>query len=322
MMKNILTFILFILPVLLFSQNLVVNPSFENHTACPNQINQVDFATGWKSWGVTPDYFNACANTTAPNFGVPLNNRAFQHARTGVAYMGLFTYTVFLANQREFIGGQLSSPLIPGQLYYISFWVNHVENSVLLKASDGIGLKFSTVDHNYFAEPDTANDAPHVFANTIITDTVNWVQVHGTFVADSAYTFFGLGNYFGDSLTTVIQMGSGNSNYAYYFIDDVCISTDHTVCEVPLSVNAVKQHDLSFQISPQPADESINVSFKKHIESGMLVIKNLAGQMVLKEEIKNRWKIQVNTFTLPAGVYVAECMADGKIFRSKLIVSR
>lgn len=321
-MKYILTFILFNFPVLLFSQNLVINPSFENHSACPDQINQVDFATGWKSWGVTPDYFNACANLTAPNFGVPLNNRAFQHARTGVAYMGLFTYTVFLANQREFIGGQLSSPLIPGQQYFISFWVNHVENSVLLKASDGIGLKFSTVDHNFFAEPDTANDAPHVFANTIITDTVNWVQVHGSFVADSAYTFFGLGNYFGDSLTTVIQMGAANSNYAYYFIDDVCISTDHTVCEVPLSINSVKQNDLFFQITPQPADHSVSISFIKTVESGILEIKNLSGQVVLKEDIKSCMKLQVNTSRFPSGVYIAECTAGGIVYRSKLLISR
>ncbi len=321
-MKTIQFFILTCFPFLLFSQNLVINPSFENHTACPDQINQVDFATGWKSWGVTPDYFNACANITAPNFGVPLNNRAFQHARTGVAYMGLFTYTVFLANQREFIGGQLSSPLIPGQQYFISFWVNHVENSVLLKASDGIGLKFSTVDHNFFAEPDTANDAPHVFANSVITDTVNWVQVHGSFVADSAYTFFGLGNYFGDSLTTVIQMGSANSNYAYYFIDDVCISTDPAVCEVPLSVNSVKQNDLFFQISPQPADQNVNIAFRNTVETGMLEIKNLSGRVLFKEEIKSRWKLSVNTSMFSAGVYVAECMADGKIFRSKLLISR
>ncbi|MBL7928233.1 MAG: T9SS type A sorting domain-containing protein [Bacteroidia bacterium] len=321
-MKSISTLVLISVAQWMYSQNLVINPSFENHSACPNQINQVDFATGWKSWGVTPDYFNACANTTAPNFGVPLNNRAFQPARTGVAYMGLFTYTVFLPNQREFIGGQLSSPLIPGQQYFISFWVNHVENSVLLKASDGIGLKFSTVDHNYFAEPDTANDAPHVFANTIITDTVNWVQVHGTFLADSAYTFFGLGNYFGDSLTTVIQMGTGNSNYAYYFIDDVCISTDHSVCEVPLSFNSVKQNDLFFQITPQPADHDVIVYFRKTVESGRLEIKNLAGQLLLKEEINGQMKLQLNTFMLPAGVYITECYSDRKIYRSKLIISR
>lgn len=306
----------------MFSQNLVINPSFENHTACPNQINQVDFATGWKSWGVTPDYFNACANTTAPNFGVPLNNRAFQHARTGAAYMGLFTYTVFLPNQREFIGGQLSSPLVPGQLYYVSFWVNHVENSVLLKASDGLGLKFSTVDHNFFAEPDTANDAPHVFANTIITDTVNWVQVHGTFVADSAYTFFGLGNYFGDSLTTVIQMGNGNSNYAYYFIDDVCISTDNSVCEVPLSVTVLKQEGSFFKAAPQPADQSLIVSFNELIESGMLEIKSLSGQLVFKEQVKNRITVHVNTSMISSGIYVMECMAGNQVFRSKLVISR
>lgn len=162
-MKKLLTLILFYLPVYLFSQNMVINPSFENHTACPDQINQVHYAAGWKSWAVTPDYYNACANTTAPNFGVPSNNRAFQHARTGVAYMGLFTYSVFFPNLREFIGGQLSSPLVPGQQYFISLWVNHAESSPLLIASDGIGLKFTTVDHNFFCRAGYCQRFPACF---------------------------------------------------------------------------------------------------------------------------------------------------------------
>lgn len=320
-MKKYYTMMFCVIPVFTHAQNLVINPSFEIHSACPNQINQVDFATGWKSWAVTPDYFHACSNVASPNFGVPLNNRAFQPARTGDAYMGLFTHTIFTPNQREFIGGQLASPLTPGQQYFVSFWVNHAENPVLLKATDGIGIKFSTVDHNYFAEPDTANDAPHVFSSVIITDTINWVQVHGSFIADSAYAFFGIGNYFGDALTNVIQMGSGSSNYAYYLLDDVCISANPDECNIPLAVSD-NNFSSSFRIYPNPAGDFVNVKFGELPVEGSVTIKNIAGQELILLSVKLNPEIQVDIESLQQGIYFVEWSNSSLLVRKKLVVQR
>ena len=47
-----------------FAQNLVPNPSFENYSACPENISEIDFALPWTSTtGATPDYYNSCSTT-------------------------------------------------------------------------------------------------------------------------------------------------------------------------------------------------------------------------------------------------------------------
>ena len=56
------------------AQNLIPNGSFEINNGCPAQVGEVDKADGWVNWGVTPDYFHACANTITPAYGTPTND--------------------------------------------------------------------------------------------------------------------------------------------------------------------------------------------------------------------------------------------------------
>ena len=71
------------------------NPSFETYSTCPNGQCQVNYATGWDSYGYTPDYFNACS----ANFSVPNNPWGYQPASTGHAYVGIGSYCCGSTNE-------------------------------------------------------------------------------------------------------------------------------------------------------------------------------------------------------------------------------
>src|SRR5689334_10862519 len=90
------------------AQNLVPNPSFEIFDTCPDNVDQVNRAQGWSSFGNTPDYFNTCDSTGNMAVSIPHNALGYQLAADGSAYCGLFNHEVF--EYREYIGSQLINP--------------------------------------------------------------------------------------------------------------------------------------------------------------------------------------------------------------------
>lgn len=294
-----------LLHIVALGQNLVPNADFEDETGCPAQINEVDLASGWSGWGGTPDYFHSCSNLSAPLYGVPNNTRGFQPARSGEAYIGLFTFANFSTNMREFVGRELAQPLQPGTTYYVSLWVNHAEQSLVQFATNNIGVRFSTTPFSQ-ANPDSVNNQAAVFSSSVITDSVNWVVVKGSFVADSAYTHIGIGNYISDSLTTIQNIGGPNTVYAYYLIDDICVSTDSSYCfPEPNSTTDVPNLSLSFY--PNPAQDILIINAPASGNSSDKItycIYDLHSRKVTDGEILPGTKSIINTSMWPEGVYL------------------
>lgn len=259
------------------AQNLVPNPGFDINVGCPTQIGQIDKADGWSVWGGTPDYFHSCANPTHPIFGTPLNNRGHRTPRSGDAYVGLFTHTVFTPNGREFVGRALAAPLVPGNTYFVSLFVCQADVAVLGHTTNNIGVRFSTVPFS-LVNPDTALNNAHVWTTAVVNDSVNWVKISGSFVADSAYTHIGIGNYFSDSASTIVP-GSPLSNYAYYLIDDVCVSESGDDC------GFVSTHLSTFEetigtVYPNPSHGTFRLRFSRAF-SGNLEVLDMTGKQIL-----------------------------------------
>jgi len=318
-MKSLITVLFMISASLSTAQNLVPNSSFEDSVACPDQIGQVDLAVGWVNWGVTPDYFNACANSSAPLYGVPVNWRGFQQAHFGQAYMGLFTFADLIQNYREYIGRALSSPLVIGQTYFVSLWVCRAEQLLCSHASDKIGVRFTTVANYSIVNPDTALNNAHIFSNVVITDTSDWTLVSGSFIADSAYTHIGIGNYF-DDLNTTITNGDPTSNYAYYLVDDICVSIDPQFCNPETSVHQILQNN--FEIFPNPTSDVLNLQMTdgiRNIES--VTISDLTGKQLLVQPINSRLNThqQIDVSNLAPGVYIVKIKNSNHVFQSKLV---
>jgi OmpA-OmpF porin, OOP family len=123
-----LALLFLLMPVLGWSQNLVPNPSFEEYEECPISFGELEqCTTNWKSWQESPDYYNACNNNINGNLGVPQNNAGYQEPIIGNAYAGIYTYSNYGQNVREYAATALQSPLIVGQSYYVMFYVSDVE---------------------------------------------------------------------------------------------------------------------------------------------------------------------------------------------------
>jgi hypothetical protein len=92
-----------------------------------------------------------------------------------------------------------------------------------------LGARFTQTKYN-LVFPNYSNilmdNIAHINGSIIIGDTLNWVKIKGSFVADSAYKFIILGNFFDASNTNVFDTGVGLGNGAYYYIDEVCVTTD------------------------------------------------------------------------------------------------
>ena len=298
--------------------NLVPNPSFEDTVGCPIGGLVVDYAVGWHSYKLTPDYFNNCNSTVV---GVPSNYMGFQHARTGVAYAGFITISFGSMNNKEIIGAQLNQQMQVGQTYYVSFYVNRAYNPATFYnynnlATNKIGVRFSTISYpNFWTEPIPINDTAHVYTNTIITDTVNWVKISGTFIADSAYNYIAIGNFFTDSLTSRIQLDS-IASFAYYYVDDICVSTDSNYCD---SISGITNIDFKnpMKIFPNPLQSELNI---ESIGFTDIEIYDDIGKLVFEKKfIDAIYRTKIQLPNLCKGLYVVKIKTLMSYYTKKII---
>ncbi len=131
------------------TNNLVMNPSFEEKDSCPNWDAGIylNFCNNWNSpnWN-TPDYYHSCAfcYSCSPEdwyfSSVPKNYFGFQIPKTGYAYAGY--YLQFVASATEYIQGKLNKTLDSNQYYILRFNVSTADN-VETYCIDNIGAYFS-----------------------------------------------------------------------------------------------------------------------------------------------------------------------------------
>jgi len=201
--------------------NLVPNGSFEDTLACPYSQGQVTFANHWDEYA-SADYYNSCA--PSPLFSTPFNWAGHQLPKDGNAYVGLNTYADYIIDGREYIYCKLKSQLTVGKKYYISFYVccskaNYISAS---RYTNNIGSRFTT----FFPNSSQVVNYSHINATNLLSDTVNWTKIEGTYIADSTYEYFSIGNFYSDTNTQVGNFFSNIQNIAYYFIDDVYVGEE------------------------------------------------------------------------------------------------
>src|ERR1041385_9156470 len=147
MKKNLLLICFFFASGISFSQNLVPNPGFEDTVRCPDFVSQIDYATGWHTLVNTPDYYNACNNTSLINpgiVGVPSSARGYQPAHTGNAFAGEVNYYTVQTDYRETFYAQLLSPLSAGVTYDVGMCVVMNEDHAQWAVDGDLGIYLST----------------------------------------------------------------------------------------------------------------------------------------------------------------------------------
>lgn len=260
----------FVVPYQVVAQNLVPNPSFEDNTACPVTISFQGFSKPlqWEKWNESPDYFHACAGSLGgvdTLIKVPLNGFGFQFAKHGDAYVGMYAYGALAGgfSYREYVGCQLIEPLVVGESYDLSFFTNVAFGGSYwspTQACNNIGMLF-TMEPNIWTgsngPPLALRNYAHLYSTAIISDTANWTLVSGSFVADSAYQFLVIGNFFSNALTDTMDLASDTYVPAYYFVDGVCVRLSGQPCEFITGIP-----DLGEQVPfvwPNPAADIVQV---------------------------------------------------------------
>lgn len=208
---------------LVYSQvNYVGNPSFENlNCISPNFLKRCFFWNGIDSAqlacsGLT---YNVCYGLV-PYAGPGL----YQQPKTGDGYIRTTFYSP-TGTGRAYPKNRLLTNLISGKTYCVKMYVNLQNCSPYSLDALQIYLGDNTLDTITKCNVPLSYLNPQIQnpANNIITDTLGWIEIRGTFTAIGTEKYLVIGNFKSDAATTVSVTGSCSGNWSEYNIDDVSV---------------------------------------------------------------------------------------------------
>ena len=234
-------FLFFYCSLLVLSQNLVPNPSFEDYNRCPDFLGSVKSYNFNSPWGIvaewqanppdcTPDYFHPCGKK---KFRVPKNLCGEIPTKDGEAYLGMILRigAVYYGHPsdmlyREHVTAQLTQELKKNYQYLVKF---HVALSKYSNYAIGnIGALFTKeaiiIKENRHHEPQVCSK------QNLIKRKNSWMVIQDTLQAQGGEKFITLGNFdeYGKRKIRKITKDKRyqkkfNYNRAYYYIDDVSV---------------------------------------------------------------------------------------------------
>lgn len=224
-----ISFLLFLSFSSVLSQNLVLNPSFEEYFDCPKGFSF--FHRNVKHWSIpnngTTDYYNSCSDQMGNN-----NFFGTQKPKTGEGYAGIYVYQS--GNYREYVQGTLSKNLERDKTYEISFYVNLAENSshainnfqILFTSTKLISYTSDCIDIEKLSKK-TMLIKNLQFANKgFVTDTINWIELKAQYKASGFENYFTIGNFESNSKLKKLKVKSQKRKpSSYYYVYDVSIES-------------------------------------------------------------------------------------------------
>ena len=240
--------------------NLVLNPSLEKYNHCPDHLDDIKYANNWSQldtiWSPPdwihdyscgfPEYCNVCGIASG---GVPFNGfyYNFPHSGLGMAqmYVYLIPYAIFGLDtcSRDYLQGKLTTHLIAGESYCISFYIALEQGSTFAVNHVGAYLDDGTIDTTHKYGSPQSQYTPQVSSSSIVLDTTTmdsmryglswwgkWVKLQGSFISNGNEKFITIGNFSDYSHTSALLLkdttGSaamGNHLYSIYLVDDISV---------------------------------------------------------------------------------------------------
>ncbi len=240
-MKNtplILAIILAVLFPLAASAQLnhVLNGSFEQHRKCPDNFDQVKYANYWNgidtSWVTDsimstippclPEYENTCG---VPGFRLPSTPWFYQYPHTGNALIQsviYYNYGYAGLDQYNYLQGRLNNHLTAGKSYCVTFFVNRAHATGYSINKIGAYLDDGSIDTTRHCGLPQTQYTPQVLDTSIISDTLSWTRIQGSFIASGTERFITIGDFFDTGNVVKATTGSG-TDFGLYLIDDVSV---------------------------------------------------------------------------------------------------
>ena len=321
-MRIIVLLHIFILSTALGSaqNNLVLNGSFENVNGCPwlDVINDGYLFHCSNPANYTPDYFNLCyTNLGFPYsvMGIPSNTRGYQMPRTGDAYVGIDLWEINTP-ARDYIQLKFADTLKQGHRYAFTCYLSMANK--FRYAIANFGAYFS-VDAVSMPAIDVLPFVPQIenADSNMLTDTLNWMPITGTYLANGGEQYVLLGNFkpVAEGYDTAYQYyGSPtHANWAYYYIDDVSlIDLDSTL--------SVKKNEAMAQVELFPNPSSTVLHIKLNAPYQQYSITDIKGNTLMQNNINKQEQLQLDISAIPSGFYMISFIdKQGYIIREKFV---
>lgn len=287
------------------AQNLVINPSFEEHFRCPNNFTTTskEFSLpGWRSANAgTPDYYHQCS---WGDCDVPFNWAGESNPHSGSAYAGIYVWNKpnnKPRSYREYLHGELKEPLKKGRRYHVEFYFKLASYSVYTVDRIGLLLRDSayvTSGDQVIMEPPTLS----VIRSEPFTKS-GWEKGELDYVARGGEKYVIIGNFFDNLTTQFTQMESRKgkspmlSGSAYLYVDDVAV--------VPLDPEEVVPQPLVWNNGQEIKPEEIYILENIQFEFDRYVLLPVSfpelDKLVKILNQKTEWKAELSGHTDDVG---------------------
>lgn len=201
--------------------------------AIANHVNNGSFEDYYFNLQPFPYYWNAidsgkyCGELLIPLNKVPLSSYTYQWPYHGKNHFITSPYSINVNNNRGYPRNRLKTTLKAGYTYCATMYVNLSDQST--HGIDALGIYFGdnsldTIkkcnDPITYLTPQIQNPV-----NNILTDTMNWVPITGTFVANGTERFMLIGNFKSNPNTNTVLSNTTNlpANWADYLIDAISV---------------------------------------------------------------------------------------------------
>jgi len=223
------------------TQNLVLNPSFENLT-----IDCCDYPLGTNPYlmlqywtdannvtgGSMCDLNHRCLSCVVSGYSLPQSAiYGNQDPRTGDGFSSHYAFAVLDTTiySIDYVQGQLSNSLSAGSHYKISVWLSLADEVNYTFSNYGVLFTQTQLSENQVG---LYNYSPQIVFNSFITETEGWQNFKFEFTATGNEEYITFGNFFEPQFVDSLKIGCAdydslhpNSCYdiCYVYLDDIAI---------------------------------------------------------------------------------------------------
>jgi len=215
-----------------FTQNLILNPDFEDRLFCPKALGTFDQDV--EAWTCptegSTDYFHRCSEV----MGVPKNYNGRQEAYSGDAYAGLYFFAP--GDYREYLQAELVQTLEAGRKYHFEVYISLAESADF--AVRKFGLMFSEqriqiATSKYLSKGrllEQQGNRIHTLEMEMPEISENrekWYKLKLSFTAKGFERYLLLGNFYPNKGTQRVKTERwGTKQGAYYYVDKTGLYED------------------------------------------------------------------------------------------------
>lgn len=332
-MQYIFTYLLLLVYTFCISQNnLVLNHSFEEYLEYPNCNNSAsaiidNYCPNWSlpDGNSTPDYFHRCNLIGA---GVPNEKYGQEETKAGNAYTGFVFGSI--SNAREYIQGTLNKELLKDTTYCISFWLSHADSFSYYINAKNIGVWLNSYQSSASITPFLIDSLPYIQQKVAfvqddfyLENDSGWVELKIIYKAKGGEKYFIIGNFaLPNDVDIIYKPNRQNSNYAYYYLDEVSIYRCNDTLPPPVPKDtAYLALPNAFSPNGDGENDVLRVLGSQYVQSVELRIYNRWGQQVFYTNQKEQgWDGTFKGQPAPLGVYaytLVATLANGEVIHKK-----